>query len=83
MILLSARGWTAGAIAELLGCDPSTVRRWIHRFNQHGVAGLADRPRPGRPRLGSRRLPDRIHRLLSQPKAWTIPGCTSGLAVPP
>jgi transposase len=73
MILLSARGWTAGAIAELLGCDPSTVRRWIHRFNQHGVAGLADRPRPGRPRLGSRRLTDRIRRLLSQPKAWTIP----------
>jgi transposase len=83
MILLSARGWTAGAIAELLGCDPSTVRRWIHRFNQHGVAGLADRPRPGRPRLGSRRLTDRIRRLLSQPKAWTIPRCTSGLAVPP
>ena len=53
MILLSHRGWTAVAIAELLGCDPSTVRRWIHRYNQHGVAGPVDRPRPGRPRLGS------------------------------
>jgi transposase len=73
MILLSHRGWTAGAIAELLGCAPSTVRRWIHRYNTHGVAGLADRPRPGRPRLGSRRIGERIRRLLSQPKTWTIP----------
>jgi hypothetical protein len=56
MILLSHRGWTAVAIAELLGCDPSTVRRWIHRYNQHGVAGPVDRPRPGRPRLGSPKL---------------------------
>jgi transposase len=73
MILLSARGWTASSIAELLGCDPVTVRRWIHRYNTHGVAGLDDRPRPGRPRRGSRRLGERIRRLLSQPKAWTIP----------
>ena len=72
MILLSHRGWTAVAIAELLGCDPSTVRRRIHRYNQHGVAGLVDRPRPGRPRLGSPKLGDRIRRLLTQPKAWTI-----------
>jgi len=72
MILLSHRGWTAVAIAELLGCDPSTVRRWIHRYNQHGAAGLVDRPRPGRPRLGSPKLGDRIRRLLTQPKAWTI-----------
>jgi hypothetical protein len=43
-ILLSARGQPASMIAELLGCDPGTVRRWIHRDNQHGVAGLADRP---------------------------------------
>jgi transposase-like protein len=29
MILLSARGQSASAIAELLGCDAGTVRRWI------------------------------------------------------
>jgi hypothetical protein len=42
MILLSQRDWPAAAIAELLGCDPATVRRWIHRYNQDGVSGLAD-----------------------------------------
>ena len=73
MILLSCQGWPAAAIAELLGCDPATVRRWVHRYNTHGVAGLDDRPRAGRPRLGSPRLGARIRRLLAQPMAWTIP----------
>jgi len=72
MILLSQRGWPSSAIAGLLGCDPATVRRWIHRYNTHGTAGLCDQPRPGRPRLGSPRLGERISRLLRQPRAWTI-----------
>jgi transposase len=72
MILLSQQGWTAAAIAKVLGCDPRTVRRWVHRYNQQGTRGLADRPQAGRPRLGSRRLGARIHRLLDQPRAWTI-----------
>jgi transposase len=73
MILLSQQDWPATKVAELLGCDPRTVRRWVHRYNQQGANGLADRPRVGRPRLGSRRLGARIRRLLDQPKAWTIP----------
>jgi transposase len=72
MIVLSHQRWTPTAIAGLLGCDPGTVRRWIHRYNRHGVTALADRPRSGRPRLGSTRLADRIRRLLTTPKAWTI-----------
>jgi transposase len=72
MILLSHQRWTPAAIAELLGCDPVTVRRWIHRDNTHGIGGLGDRPRSGRPRLGSRRLGVRIRRLLARPTGWTI-----------
>ena len=49
MVLLSCQGWPATAIAELLGCDPATVRCWIHRYNQHGTTGLGDRPQAGRP----------------------------------
>jgi transposase len=73
MILLSQQGQTATQIADLLGYDPSTVRRWIHRYHTQGTGGLTDRPRSGRPRLGSHRLGQRIRRLLRQPKAWTIP----------
>jgi Homeodomain-like domain len=48
MILLSFKRWPPVAIAELLDCDVATVRRWIHRYNAYGVAGLA-RPAPLRP----------------------------------
>jgi transposase len=82
MILLSQHGCSAAQIAGLLGCEPCTVRRWIHRYHQHGVDGLGDRPRAGRPRLGSPRLGQRIRRLLAQPKAWTIPRLWSQLGRP-
>ena len=72
MILLSQQRWTPTAIAELLGCDAATVRRWIHRYSTHGPSGLADQPRRGRLRLGSPRLGARIRRLLDHPRAWTI-----------
>ena len=28
-----------------------TLRDWVHRYNAEGIAGLADRPRSGRPAL--------------------------------
>jgi transposase len=71
IIVLSAAGLSASEIAEVLHYDPATVRRWITRHHNEGLAGLPDRPRTGRPRQGSRRLGERIHRLLQTPKAWT------------
>ena len=67
MVLLSLHELPAAQIAELLDCHPATVRRWISRFNGEGLAGLADRPRPGRPPLGGRRLTRRIAALLARP----------------
>jgi hypothetical protein len=72
MVLLSARGLAPAEVAALLGCHPSTVRRWIGRFNAEGTAGLADRPRYGRPRLGGQRLAGRITALVGQPGPWTV-----------
>jgi transposase len=73
MVLLSARGLAPAQIAELLDCHPATVRRWISRFNAEGAAGLADRPRSGRPALGGRQLAGRIAALLDRPGPWTLP----------
>lgn len=39
MVLLSLRGLTPAQIAALLECHPSTVRRWIGRFNAGGQPG--------------------------------------------
>jgi hypothetical protein len=36
-------------IAHEFGCDNDTVSLWRRRFAQHGLAGLQDAPRPGRP----------------------------------
>ncbi|OHV65246.1 hypothetical protein BCD48_03850 [Pseudofrankia sp. BMG5.36] len=72
MVLLSLHGLTAAEIGALLECHPATARRWIGRFNIAGPAGLADRPRPGRPRLGGRRLCARIAALLECPGPWTV-----------
>src|SRR3982750_4250687 len=35
--------------ARAAGMDRQTPRDWVHRYNAEGVAGLRDRPRPGRP----------------------------------
>ena len=73
MILLSLHELPPAQIAALLDCHPSTVRRWISRFNAEGTAGLADQPRPGRPPLSGRLLTSRIAALLARPGPWTLP----------
>lgn len=50
IVLLAADGRPLRQIATLVGIDHKGVRRWLDRFRAHGVDGLADRPRPGRPR---------------------------------
>jgi transposase len=42
-------GYSTVEVADFLGVDPSSVRRWIAAFRRKGVAGLAARPVTGRP----------------------------------
>jgi transposase len=44
---LDGMSWDEAARAA--GMDRQTLRDWVHRYNAEGVAGLRDRPRPGRP----------------------------------
>lgn len=37
-------------VAEELGVNSSTVSKWRRRFLEHGIAGLSDAPRSGKPR---------------------------------
>jgi transposase len=50
IILLSAQGQSATGIAQTLGLTARTVYQWRRRWRQHGLRGLADAPRQGRPR---------------------------------
>src|SRR5262245_17610406 len=49
MVLLSARGYSVPRIAEIFEVGEEAVSTWLHRFQQAGPDGLADRPRPVRP----------------------------------
>jgi transposase-like protein len=37
-------------VAQELHCNRHTVGRWRSRYLEHGLSGLQDAPRPGRPR---------------------------------
>jgi putative transposase len=37
-------------VAQELHCNRHTVGRWRSRYLEHGLCGLQDAPRPGRPR---------------------------------
>jgi transposase len=50
IVLAAARGHPSVKIAAGLGVTEDTVRKWRGRFAARGLDGLADAPRPGRPR---------------------------------
>ena len=50
IILGSAGGLPGRALAREIGVSLPTVQRWLDRYDDEGLAGLEDRPRPGRPR---------------------------------
>src|SRR3954447_20524474 len=49
LVLLAVEGRKAAEIAEELRLHARTARFWLKRFNAHGLAGLAESERPGRP----------------------------------
>jgi transposase len=42
-------GYSTQEVADFLGVDPSSVRRWVATFRNQGVEGLIARPVSGRP----------------------------------
>jgi len=51
-IAMGLDGHSRRVAAQAGGMDRQTLRDWVIRYNRDGLAGLADRPRPGRqPRL--------------------------------
>lgn len=55
MVLLAAQGLSNNEIAASLGTRREVVSLWRKRFFEERLAGLEERPRPGRPRRFSPR----------------------------
>jgi DNA-binding CsgD family transcriptional regulator len=49
IVLLAADGMANTEIARLVGMSRPTVLKWRQRYEIHGLTGLDDEPRPGRP----------------------------------
>jgi hypothetical protein len=47
-LLLLERGETLKQAARTCGMSVRNVRKWVERFRAGGLAGLHDKPRPGR-----------------------------------
>ena len=73
IILLSASGKTNREIARQLETSKVTVSLWRCRFLRHGVSGLYDELRPGRPRpISDERVAQLVRKTLkTKPKAGT------------
>ena len=60
-IALVLEGSDRTTAARSCGMDRQTLRDWVHRYNAEGIAGLVDRPRPGRP---PRLSPEQVEALV-------------------
>ena len=56
IVLLAADGVANARIAELADATVTTVLNWRRRYQDRGIAGLGDEPRPGRPRTLDHRV---------------------------
>src|SRR6202051_5205109 len=78
IVLLAADGRSTRAIAKEVGVQPRIVSLWRHRYADHGLEGLQDKPRPGKQPIYTKATDKRILKLLDKPPLegfarWTGP----------
>lgn len=67
IILACLEGKEIQQVAQELKTSVPTVSKWRRRFSQHGLEGLRDRPRPGKPPKYGAAFRDQVLALLEQP----------------
>src|SRR5260370_35104911 len=78
IVLLAAAGRSTRSIAKEVGVQPRIVSLWRHRYADHGLEGLKDKPPPGKQPIYTKATDKRILRLLDKPPPegfarWTGP----------
>jgi transposase len=66
-VLMLSKGMTCPSVAEILDDSERTIRYWVKRFNEEGIAGLVEVERPGRPSRISDKQMQRIDQALREP----------------
>lgn len=67
IILQCLRDHRVNKIARTLSVRPNTVIDWRRRFEQDGINGLYDRPRPGKPRQYAEEFRNQVLKTLELP----------------
>ena len=75
---MAASGRSTRSIAKEVGVQPRIVSLWRHRYADHGLEGLQDKPRPGKQPIYTKATDKQILRLLDKPPPkgfarWTGP----------
>jgi transposase len=78
VVLLAAAGMASRRVAREVGCARGVVSKWRVRFARDRLAGLADAPRPGKPKTYDAAVDRRILAALDRPPPagfarWTAP----------
>ena len=74
IIALAAEGKRVPVIAAELGLSAICVRQWLVRFNEHGLDGLTDAPRSGRPATyRAKQVGEVVAASLTKPQALGLP----------
>jgi len=66
VLVLLLDGYRPTFLTALFGLSRMSLTRWVHRVNREGVAGVLERPRPGRPPALTARLRQQLLRQLEQ-----------------
>ena len=48
-VYLASKGLTCPEIMAITAAARRTVQQWVRKYNEQGIAGLRDKPRPGTP----------------------------------
>src|SRR5215467_12828563 len=75
-------GMDRASAARLAGMDRQTLRDWVHRYNEAGIAGLSNRVAPGRsPKLTAGQMATLKAVVLAGPiRRWTA-SCAGALSI--
>jgi hypothetical protein len=69
IVLLAAAGRSTRSIAKEVGVQPRIVSLWRHRYADHGLEGLQDKPRPGKQPIYTKATDKRILKVRTLDRA--------------
>jgi transposase len=72
-VALVASGLSSSEVARIFDDSPRAVAYWVKRFKQHGLAGLEEESRPGRPSKLNPAQMKKLQAFLKRPQADSGP----------